>query len=201
MRVCKLVHEQIQLRLTGYRLAAEVNRQHSECVCIYKIYTHTPSAADSLRPRDGTQCCGYTANTRYWAIVGSMLAHRLRRWPTIDPAMGQCLVLAGMDPHLSSIGSRLVYWVLEVCEERRPCDGEYAHFIEFSTIRCHGLANLQADDIARRQHISIPANTTHWNSVGLMLAHRLRRWPNIKPTSFQCVVLARIRFSTNLKQN
>ena len=57
---------------TGYRLAAEVNRQHSGCVCIYThtpsaadslrprdgtlfIYTHTPSAADSLRPRDGTQ--------------------------------------------------------------------------------------------------------------------------------------------------
>ena len=40
---------------TGYRLAAEVNRQHSECVCIKTIYTHTPSAADSLRPRDGTQ--------------------------------------------------------------------------------------------------------------------------------------------------
>ena len=43
-------------RTTGYRLAAEVNRQHSECVCIVFIYTHTPSAADSLRPRDGTQC-------------------------------------------------------------------------------------------------------------------------------------------------
>ena len=39
---------------TGYRLAAEVNRQHSECVCTY-IYTHTPNAADSLRPRDGIQ--------------------------------------------------------------------------------------------------------------------------------------------------
>ena len=26
-------------------------------VCVYiKTYTHTPSAADSLRPRDGTQC-------------------------------------------------------------------------------------------------------------------------------------------------
>ena len=79
---------------TGYRLAAEVNRQHSGCVCIPSrgrsesaalgvlpihfgretvpsythtprvlpihfgretVYTHTPSAADSLRPRDGTQ--------------------------------------------------------------------------------------------------------------------------------------------------
>ena len=35
-----------------------------------------------------------------------------------------------------------------------------------------------------------PANTTHWNNVGLMLGHRLRRWPNIKPTLFQCVVFA-----------
>ena len=38
--------------------------------------------------------------------------------------------------------------------------------------------------------MQIPANTTHWNNVGLMLAHRLRRWPNIKPTLFQCVVFA-----------
>ena len=35
-----------------------------------------------------------------------------------------------------------------------------------------------------------PANTTHWNNVGSMLAHRLRRWLNIKPTLFQCVVFA-----------
>ena len=84
-----IYHRDVQtypLFFTGYRLAAEVNRQHSECVCtiythtlrvlpihfgretvhrsesaalgvcVYYIYTHTPSAADSLRPRDGTQC-------------------------------------------------------------------------------------------------------------------------------------------------
>ena len=28
------------------------------------------------------------------------------------------------------------------------------------------------------------------NHVGLMLGHRLRRWPNIKPTLLQCVVFA-----------
>ena len=27
-----------------------------------------------------------------------------------------------------------------------------------------------------------PANTRYWTNVGLMLAHRLRRWPNSKPT-------------------
>ena len=26
--------------------------------------------------------------------VGSMLGHRLRRWPNIEPAMGQCTVLS-----------------------------------------------------------------------------------------------------------
>ena len=40
----------------------------------------------------------------------------------------------------------------------------------------------------------IPANMTHWNNVGLKLAHRLRRWPNIKPTLFQCVVLGTCLF-------
>ena len=37
---------------------------------------------------------------------------------------------------------------------------------------------------------NVPANKTHWNNLSLMLAHRLRRWPNIKPTLFQCVLLA-----------
>ena len=31
-----------------------------------------------------------------------------------------------------------------------------------------------------------PANTRRWTSVGLMLAHRLRRWANLKPALFQC---------------
>ena len=36
------------------------------------------------------------ANTRHRAIVGSMLVHRLRRWPNIKPTMAQCLVFAGL---------------------------------------------------------------------------------------------------------
>ena len=34
------------------------------------------------------------ANTRHSAIVVSMLNHRLRRWPNIEPTMVQCLVFA-----------------------------------------------------------------------------------------------------------
>ena len=35
-----------------------------------------------------------------------------------------------------------------------------------------------------------PANTRHSVNVGIMLAHRLRRWPNIITTSAECFVLA-----------
>ena len=38
-----------------------------------------------------------------------------------------------------------------------------------------------------------PADRTDWNNVGLMLGHRLRRWPNINPALFQCVLLAGLR--------
>ena len=35
------------------------------------------------------------ANTRHSANVVSMLCHRLRRWPNIDPTLAQSLVFAG----------------------------------------------------------------------------------------------------------
>ena len=37
---------------------------------------------------------------------------------------------------------------------------------------------------------AIPANTRCWPNVGLKLAHRLRRWPNISPTLGQRLVVA-----------
>ena len=41
---------------------------------------------------------GNLANTRYLAITGSMLVHRLRRWPNIEPEMAQCLVFSRNTP-------------------------------------------------------------------------------------------------------
>ena len=32
------------------------------------------------------------------------------------------------------------------------------------------------------------ANTTHWPKINILLAHRLRRWPNIKPTLVDCLL-------------
>ena len=34
----------------------------------------------------------------------------------------------------------------------------------------------------------VPAHTTHSNNVGLVLAHRRRRWANTKPTLFECML-------------
>ena len=36
----------------------------------------------------------------------------------------------------------------------------------------------------------LPANTIHYNNLGLMLGQRRIRWSNIKPTLFACFVLA-----------
>ena len=44
-----------------------------------------------------------------------------------------------------------------------------------------------------------PANTTRWNNDVLMLAQRLRRWPNIKTSLFQRVVFAGIVWKIRYK--
>ena len=36
-------------------------------------------------------------------------------------------------------------------------------------------------------------NTRHPTNAGLMLVHRLRRWPNINPTLVGCLVFADLR--------
>ena len=36
----------------------------------------------------------------------------------------------------------------------------------------------------------VPTNAIRSPNVGLMLGHRLRRWPNSKPTLGRCIVFA-----------
>ena len=55
---------------------------------------------------------GVPANTIHCPIVGSMLGQRRRRWTNIDPALGQCLVFAGVAT--DSTNPRYlpnIYWV------------------------------------------------------------------------------------------
>ena len=44
------------------------------------------------------------------------------------------------------------------------------------------------------------ANTIQWSEVDMMLAHRLRRWPNIKATLNQCIVFAGSRLWGKVEQ-
>ena len=39
--------------------------------------------------------CVHPKNTRHSPNEGTVVAHRLRRWPSIVPTLGECLVLAG----------------------------------------------------------------------------------------------------------
>ena len=54
-----------------------------------------------------------------------------------------------------------------------------------------GLDGYFTENLCKYFNVSrYPANTIHRASVGLMLVHRLRLWPNIKPTLSQYLVLA-----------
>ena len=39
---------------------------------------------------------GFPVSTIHRPNVGSMLHHRLRRWPSIEPTSGLCMVFAGL---------------------------------------------------------------------------------------------------------
>ena len=56
--------------------------------------------------------------------------------------------------------------------------------------KLYGLNSVVRVKTAHRLNILYPANTGHCPCVGSMLAHRLRRWPNIEPTHGQCPVFA-----------
>ena len=49
-------------------------------------------------------------------------------------------------------------------------------------------------DDTKTPQMLYPSKHDTLNNVGLMLAHCLRRWPNIKPTLFQCVVFSGILY-------
>ena len=51
------------------------------------------------------------------------------------------------------------------------------------------LLEVVQDGTLYKYHV-FPANTRRWINVGLMLVHRLPRWPNIKPTLVQCLMFA-----------
>ena len=55
-------------------------------------------------------------------------------------------------------------------------------------LRCPGTPGWPKT--AAKTTRTYPANTGNWNSVGLMLGQRRRRWPNIKTTLVQRIVFS-----------
>ena len=105
------------------------------------------------------------ANTRHSANAVWILDHRLRRWPNIKTTLIQCLVFAGTV--LGHITESFEFLFLLII---------YKHW--FSYPWCLISVCL---------YPTYPTNTRKWNNFGLMLVHRLRRWPNNKPTLAQFV--------------
>ena len=54
-------------------------------------------AVMSLVP--AASCIIFQGNTKRKSAIGSMLGHRLRRWPNIDPKSDSCLMFAGFSWH------------------------------------------------------------------------------------------------------
>ena len=56
----------------------------------------------------------------------------------------------------------------------------FSHFV----LRLHQYVDQYSGYItnSKCQNTPYPANTKRWTTVSLLLAHRLRRWANIKPT-------------------
>ena len=59
--------------------------------------------------------------------------------------------------------------------------------IQYTVVIQHTVVNSEHSIQSRTQY---PANMRRWLNVGLLLAHRLRRWPNSKPTLGQRLMFA-----------
>ena len=57
--------------------------------------------------------------------------------------------------------------------------------------RCDPDVASAADRITLPQ-TAVPINTRHSNNDGLMLGQRQRRWPNIKPSLFECLAFTAV---------
>ena len=70
-------------------------------ICDKPDSRHKPGGVISQRGGGtGTSDSTYpiTANTTHWAIAGSLLDQRRRRWPNTEPALAQCIIFAGILP-------------------------------------------------------------------------------------------------------
>ena len=119
----------------------------------------------------------------HWPCIDSMLSQRPGRWLNIVSM--RWLHALWKSSSLSYINS-----MLGQRNRRWPGIGSTPEFI--SAVLSTQTDSHKTQSCARSVS---PANTTPWINAGFMLAHRLRRWTNIKPALVQGVVLAGFRWS------
>ena len=137
--------------------------------------------------------------------VGVLLDKRRRRWANITPTLVQRLVFAGTfyattcyerPPAKRARNSCATTCVIAYLYGRKT-NAQCVVVLDRLCTLCnhHSTDNLLWTTTCQERpsrHLEFPANTTHRTNVGLMLAHRLRRRPNINSTLVQCLVFAEL---------
>ena len=128
--------------------------------------------------------------------IGLTLGQRQRRWSIINPALDRRLVFSGKIQ--SSEQKRLTrIWI--VIGDDPPMAQHCANIgliyrgfsIEFSILYLVLVQNIQLSQL-RHEILVLPSKHEHSLKAASMLAHRLRRWPNIGIALGECLVFAGI---------
>ena len=147
-------------------LASSVKTKEVEVIEFHRIEKDTCKSVPPNARLIQTLC-----NVERCSSTGLILGQRPRRWPNIKPILGSA--------------------------QDYGCDKPFQQLAGVNPMLDYCWISIYGVEPALKQHqvncswlMRCPAKTTHWNNVWSTLAHRLRRWPNIKPTLFQCLVVA-----------
>ena len=112
-----------------------------------------------------------------------MLDQRRSRWPNIEPTLGQrrsCLLGIFLRAQAAQTRKCWVALGVNLAGTRSTLSARTATWVWTEWSRVWAEWSLF--------FFTHSGNTKRWPDVGLMLVHRLRRWPNIKPTSGERLV-------------
>ena len=131
------------------------------------------------------------------------LAHRLRRWPIINPTVVN--IPANTRRSLNGgwmLGHRLRRWpnihptVVSIAAKHETFTQWWVNVRPPSTTSAQHspttvwTSRVYWDLVLADRQMTHPVDTWRWINVGLTLVQRRRRWTNVKPTSIQRLVSA-----------
>ena len=119
----------------------------------------------------------FSISTLHWANVGSMLDHRLRLWPNIEPAFLGCILLTGLELCVCNTSSLL----LHTFPQSPSLLSTITHYLLTQHTHVSWLTVGLQSPVSLHYRIKSPQQTTN---AWVMLVHRLRRWPTVDPPWF-----------------